>query len=111
MPMKTMKEVMQLRAEGRYLDALRAYDNLVKVEADQVGFRAIKADLLELVGRHSQARLMAEQTLKSPRLTASERARCLYVISKVLFEHGKTDEAFSFLQRASTLCQKAATWN
>src|SRR5262245_59168286 len=105
--MKTMSDVVALRRSGRYLDALRALDGLTNAELDEIGTKVLKADLLEMVGHPSQAHEIAERALKSPKLPLSDRARCLYTVSKVLFEEGRTDEALSHLQRAATLSQKS----
>ena len=105
--MKTMNDVTQLRRAGRYLDALRALDNATSADLDQLSTRILKADLLEMVGHPSQATSIAERALKSTRISQSDRSRCLFIISKVLFEDGKTDDALSHLQRASSLAQKS----
>jgi DNA-binding NtrC family response regulator/tetratricopeptide (TPR) repeat protein len=106
--MRTIADAMELRHAGRYLDALRALDHAASCDLDQLSTRIMKADLLEMVGHPSQAISIAERALKSTRLSPSDRARCLFIISKVLFEDGKTDDALSQLQRAAALSQKAS---
>ena len=105
--MRTIADAVELRRAGRYLDALRALDHAAGYDLDQLSTRLMKADLLEMVGHPSQAISIAERALKSTRLSPSDRARCLFIISKVLFEDGKTDDALSQLQRAASLSQKA----
>ena len=109
--MKTITEVTALRRAGRYLEALRALEQAANSDVSEAPVRIIKADLLEMTGDHSQAFAIAERALKSPRLTLTDRARCLFVMSKVLFERGKTDDALSYLQRAASLSQKSGDFD
>src|SRR5262245_11055837 len=106
MAMELFEHASKLAAAGRYGEALGALSTS-RWNYEQPGIQTLNAELLEMTGRHEQARQLAERLLRSSRLTNAQRACCENVIGRVQLEDGDIDQGMERLQRSASLCQKA----
>src|SRR6266511_2726368 len=102
--MDSLNKVAELKKSGRFLEALKALDGIRS--ANLTAANILRLEVLERLGHHDEAQSLIEQTLKSKHLTISQRARCEYVISRILLERNDMQEAITQLQRAASLARQ-----
>src|SRR4051794_29815918 len=104
--MGALQTVRELRDAGRYLAALEALTANCAV-ASKNAVHALEAQLLEAVGKRTQAVSRADQVLGSPTATSAERAICEHVLGEILRDNGEIDAAVERFQRAAILARRA----
>ena len=97
--MSSLAEIEELNTAGRFADALRHLEVREYQGDDRLAADALRADLLEQVGRLGQARAAAEALLRVKRLGPGIRSRCEYVLARIDREDGRFESAIVRLQR------------
>jgi len=96
-----------LRQSGRFADALRAFEAAPASARGSTANEVLYAELLERVGRYADARRVAENLLKSKKLTPSERSACHLVIGRVDSTDGDIHASLANFQRAVGFAETA----
>src|SRR5689334_15760918 len=91
--MEALQESRMLAREGKFLVALAALDRGPLTRQDRASGQVLRAELLERLGRYSQARTIAETLLKSKDLAASDRSTCHFVVGMTELNHGNYGDA------------------
>jgi len=106
--MESLENANLLKKSGRFSEALSALAGVSLTNVKQTAAHVLRAELLEYVGQHSQARALATTLLRSNRLTKSQQSACEYVMGRILLDDGDTDGAVAHLQRSASRAQEAA---
>src|SRR5436190_2538729 len=106
--MEFLESAIVLKQAGRFAEALSVLSGVSLTNVKQTAAHVLRAELLEYVGQHSQARALATTLLKSNRLTKSQQSACEYVMGRILLDDGETDGAVAHLQRSASRAQEAA---
>jgi len=96
-----------LKQLGRFADALRALEAASASTRGSTPNEVLYAELLERVGRYADAKRVAENLLKSRRLTPSERSACHLVVGRVDSTNGDVGASLANFQRAVTFAETA----
>src|SRR5262245_6820549 len=95
-----------LALEGRFSQALAVLEQS-RPTADILGpWTVLRADLLERVGKFSQAIQLIDRFMKDGRRSAGERSACEFTLGKIRCDQGEADLALGHLQRAVALAAK-----
>src|SRR3954469_24986471 len=97
----------QLRQSGRFADALLALEAVPAWTRASTPSEVLHAELLERVGRYTDARRVAETLLKSRNLTPSERSACHLVLGRVDATDGSVQASLANFQRAVSFAETA----
>src|SRR6185369_4655128 len=103
----TLDSATSLTLEGRFTQALAVLNDSQATHGSLGAWSVLRADLLERVGKSSQARNLIGAILKSDRRTLSERSSCEFTLGKITWEEGDTESSQAHLQRAVALAAKA----
>src|SRR5918996_3265072 len=98
--MTALHSVRELIATGRYSAAQRALDS--RSIGDRFVADLLKLEVLERLGHHTEARELAQQFLKRRGLPPDARSTCEFVLGRLEWDAGNTDEAVLHFQRAVT---------
>ena len=101
--MDALTEAVNLRAQGRFTDALRQLDTVNGSQSQRQAADVVKIDLLEHTGRHGQARSLARSLLRSKTLSHADRGICEFVLARVDREDGDFQSSVARLQKAVML--------
>ena len=96
--MNCVEQAFELRSRGKFIEALRALDGRKENGGDRQAAEALRADLLEQVGRHIHARASAESLLRSKLLPPSLRSACELVLARLDRENGNLPSAIQRLE-------------
>jgi transcriptional regulator with PAS, ATPase and Fis domain len=96
--MTAVQTVRELIASGRYGDAQRALDT--RSTGERFFNDLLKLEILERVGQHAEARDLAQQFLKRRGLPPVAKSTCEFVLGRVEWDAGSTDNAVLHFQRA-----------
>jgi len=91
----------QLKHSGRFAEALEA---LAKSDTSPQS-EAVRAELLERLGRYQESRLIAERLLKGNRVDKGDRSTCHIVIGRAHWAEGRVGPALEHFQRAVRIAQ------
>ena len=105
--MGALETVTQLNDAGRFIEALKALNELTATSASGSAREVLHAELLERVGRFSQARIILQTLMKRKDLDPAERSSCELVLGKIEWEEGLTESAIEHLQRSVQLASEA----
>jgi DNA-binding NtrC family response regulator/tetratricopeptide (TPR) repeat protein len=105
--MGALETVTQLNEAGRFIEALKALNELSATSASGSAREVLRAELLERVGRFSQARIILQMLMKRQDLDSAERSSCELVLGKIEWEEGLTESAIEHLQRSVQLASEA----
>jgi len=105
--MDTLTEVRDLWTQGRFGEALRRLSSSDTRQGDGPTSDALRADLLEQVGHHSQSRTMAERLLRSKTLDPVLKSSCEYVLGRLDRENGNFQSSIEHLRRSVDLAVRA----
>jgi DNA-binding NtrC family response regulator/tetratricopeptide (TPR) repeat protein len=95
---------------GRFLEAFQALQGREPDDTDSLGvmFRsAILADVLQRLGKVTQAEEIAERVLASKKSSPGVSGRCLFVLGNVSRERGHADDAAQRFQHAISFAEAA----
>ena len=104
--MSAHETATQLNDAGRFVEALQALNEkggTLSGSAREV----LHAELLERVGRFSQARVILQKLIRQKDLSSGERSSCELVLGKIEWEEGLTESAIEHLQRSVQLASDA----
>jgi DNA-binding NtrC family response regulator/tetratricopeptide (TPR) repeat protein len=104
--MEALQPVRELIANGRFGDALKTLDDVRVPPSQRETADTLRAELLERVGNHGQSLALAERILKSKGVSPSNRSGCEYVIGRIKWESGDTQEAITHLQRSLSIAKQ-----
>jgi hypothetical protein len=90
--MDSIDNARQLKNAGRYREALGALSG-PQVQPNRMEGTVLRAELLERLGQHTQARRLADVILKSRGSSTADRATSEHVIGRVLADSGDVDGA------------------
>jgi transcriptional regulator with PAS, ATPase and Fis domain len=103
--MTALHSVRELIATGRYGAAQRALDS--RSPGDRLVTDLLKLEILERVGQHNEARALAHQFLKRRGLPPDAKSTCEFVLGRLEWDAGNTDNAVLHFQRAVTSANHA----
>ena len=98
--MNALETVASLNDAGLFVDALKALNELSSNSLSGSAREVLHAELLERVGRFSQARVILQTLIKRKNLDSGERSSCELVLGKIEWEEGLTESAIEHLQRS-----------
>src|SRR5438045_16458 len=98
--MTGFQQVRELVASGQYASALRTLEG--RPLLDRLTGDLFRIELLERVGQHSEARELAEQIGKRRALSPDAKSTCEFVLARIEWDAGNTDNAILHFQRAVT---------
>ena len=107
MTMDFLDNSRQLARLGQFGEALKVLDAGQAQQNRQTAVQALRAELLERVGRHAQSLSTITTLIKSRGLTTGERAACEYTWGRLCLEEGSAEEAITHLRRAASLANEA----
>ena len=105
--MNALETVASLNDAGLFVDALKALNELSSNSLSGSAREVLHAELLERVGRFSQARVILQTLIKRKNLDSGERSSCELVLGKIEWEEGLTESAIEHLQRSVQLASEA----
>jgi tetratricopeptide (TPR) repeat protein len=106
--MESLQTAHLLKRAGRFSEALSALSQSGGAIINRTPVDILRAELLEHVGRHSDASSLVTKLLKSDRLSNSDRSVCERVLGNILLENGDIDGGLAHLQRSAARAQEAA---
>ena len=86
--MSAHETVTQLNDAGRFIEALKALNEVSGTSLSGSAREVLHAELLERVGRFSQARIVLQKLIKRNDLGSGERSSCELVLGKIEWEEG-----------------------
>src|SRR5262249_15376090 len=98
--MSSLAASLELKNAGRFADALVLLEGLPVGARKSTQAEVARAELLERVGKYSEARKLAEELLRTRKLTGSERSACHLVVGRVEAIAGEVSSAMASFQRA-----------
>ena len=103
--MTSLDVAAELHQAGRFSEALRELET-VKISYDsRSAGNVLKAELLQALGRHHEARALATHLLKAEHLPVAQKSSLEYVLGKAARENGDVDLAIEHLQRSVLLAK------
>jgi DNA-binding NtrC family response regulator/tetratricopeptide (TPR) repeat protein len=105
--MSAHETVTQLNDAGRFIEALKALNEVSGTSLSGSAREVLHAELLERVGRFSHARIVLQKLIKRNDLGSGERSCCELVLGKIEWEEGRTESAIEHLQRSVQLASDA----
>src|SRR5262245_28605780 len=103
--MDSVARATELRGQGRFADALEALEESNVVQ-DRRNIDVLKVDLLEQVGHHGQATLLAQALLRSKARSVVHRSACEFVLARTDREEGDLESSLARLQRSVSLARE-----
>ena len=101
--MDAVQEAKRFAGAGEFANALKALNAGGTDRSHRSESEVLRAELLERLGEHSASRAVAEQLLRTRKLTAGERSACTLILARAEAVEGHFDSAIAHLQRAVTL--------
>src|SRR6266850_6897900 len=99
--MAPVETAIRLRDAGRFTEALEALEHAKLRPSEHLSARVLRAELLNAVGKLSEARRLADDLLAKPRqLSAADRSTCEYVLGRIAREAENSNIAIDHLQRS-----------
>jgi len=105
--MSAHETATKLNDAGRFIEALQALNEKGGTSLSGSAREVLHAELLERVGRFSQARIILQKLIKQKELSSGERSSCELVLGKIEWEEGVTESAIEHLQRSVQLASDA----
>src|SRR6266850_876069 len=91
---------------GRFRAALNAI-NEHRGFGEGVDTAVLRIEILERIGRHGEARALAEQLLRRNELATADKSTCEFVLGKIKLDEGNVGSAIGSFQRAETLASES----
>src|SRR5437762_4218684 len=104
----SLQSAIELQRSGRFREAFQVIERGRFAPGDHIAQEVLKAELLQVLGRLSEARDHAWFLLKkSDRLPQADRSSCETVLGCVAREEARIDDAITHLQRAIAAARSA----
>ena len=100
-------DVLQLKEQGLFGNALVALERLRPELISQSRSQALRAELLERVGRRKEAETVARKLLSLKNLSNVERSLCDFVLARIDIDAGNTQQAIESLNRSIRVAELA----
>src|SRR4051812_32885850 len=97
----------RLKGAGRFSAALEALDAASLPPTSHIATTLLRAELLETIGDHEQARAVAHRLLRSRKLCPADQSTCEYVLGSVLLDEGDLSGAITRFQSSLTHARNA----
>jgi hypothetical protein len=108
--MESLGDAYRLKQAGRFSEALVALGG-PNFAGNIRGGAVLRAELLQGLGRHQEARAVANSLLKSRNLSPSDQSACEYVLGRILLDDGDVIGAMEHLQRSASRAQEASAFD
>jgi hydrogenase-4 transcriptional activator len=105
--MDRFEQARSLLDSGQYREALEALGGLDNVVHARSLHAALRADLLERVGRLDDALRVAQTALRGREISLSDRSSCESIIGRVLIEQSETISATEHLRKSTSLARQS----
>jgi DNA-binding NtrC family response regulator/tetratricopeptide (TPR) repeat protein len=99
--MDRLAKVRELSESGYFAEGLRFLSGISPGTAEAITANVLRSELLERMGNYGQSRAIAENLLRSSKLTSSQRCRCELVLGLISLQRS-TREASAYFQKAIT---------
>src|SRR2546423_4869606 len=98
--MDPVLQARRLADEGRFSDAIASLQAVGTSARNQPAAQALRAELLERLGRSGEAASLIEKLLRTRGMSPLDRSRSYYVLGRIEAWKGNFDGAVTYLQRS-----------
>ena len=105
--MDHFQQAREFRDAGLFRDALACLEKCTNEIADKTSIPALRAELLERVGRQTEAQAIARKLLSSKNLGWNDKSICDFVLARIAIDRRDFDSAVAHLTRSIGYAQRA----
>ncbi|HEY7287365.1 MAG TPA: sigma 54-interacting transcriptional regulator [Vicinamibacterales bacterium] len=103
----SIEDVLRLREQGLFAECLSVIDKVRSDVAGTLKYQAIRAELLERVGRGDEAVAIAHRILAAKNATDVDKSLCEFILARVRIDSGLVEQAIVNLNRSIVLAKRA----
>ena len=100
-----LEDVVRLKDQGLFADALAAFDKIKPETAGRLQSQAIRAELLERVGRPKEASAIVRRVLAAKNVSDVDHSLCNFVLARIDIDSGNLQQAIENLNKSITMAQ------
>jgi len=107
--MESLDNAYRFKRAGRFSHALTALGDARATQASGRAADVLRVELLEAIGQHTNATLLARSLLRTKQLNSADKSACEFILGKILVDEGDVVAGMDHLQRSASLARDAKT--